>query len=76
MYSCDTVQAANGRELLLELSSAGLVTSVTDPMGRTWDYGYNSSDQLTSVTDPAGNETAYAYGAGSSPATRCWPATC
>lgn len=66
---CDVVTAANGRALTEGFSSAGLVTSVTDPLDRTWTYGYNSSDQLTSATDPLGNETTYTYGSGSSGST-------
>lgn len=45
------------------LSANGLVTSVTDPMSRTWAYGYTGGD-LTSVTEPLGNKTTYSYGAG------------
>jgi RHS repeat-associated protein len=62
--SCDTITSASGRTLTSGLNSAGLVTSVTDPMGRTWSYGYTGSD-LTKVTDPMGNVTTYSYGQGS-----------
>ena len=67
--SCDTITAPVGsgqtaRTLVLGLSSDSsgnsLVSSVTDPMGRTWTYGY-SGDHLTSVTDPLGNVTTYTY---------------
>lgn len=60
--SCDTVTAADGRALVIALNSAGLITSVTDPLDRTWTYAYNSSDDLTSVTDPMSRVTSYTYG--------------
>ena len=66
--SCQTITAASGRALILGYSGAsdtGQVTSVTDPMGRTWTYGYNTSGQLTTVTAPMANKTSYTYGAGS-----------
>jgi RHS repeat-associated protein len=63
-WQCNTVTAASGRALVLGLNTAGLVTSVTDPMGRRWLYGYSGGD-LTSVTDPMSNVTSYTYGAGS-----------
>jgi RHS repeat-associated protein len=65
--SCETITAASGRALILGWSGtgdAGQITSVTDPMNRTWAYGYTSSD-LTSVTDPMSNKITYSYGAGS-----------
>jgi YD repeat-containing protein len=65
--SCETITAASGRALILGWNGAsdtGQITSVTDPMNRTWTYGYTSSD-LTSVTDPLSNKTTYTYGAGS-----------
>ena len=61
---CEQVTAASGRALTLGYNSSNLVTSVTDPMGRQWSYGYTGSD-LTSAIDPMGNTTSYAYGAGS-----------
>ena len=62
--SCDTVTAASGRTLVIGLNANGLITSVTDPLGRTWAYGYTGAD-LTSVTDPMSNKTTYTYGQGS-----------
>ena len=65
--SCQTITSASGRALILGYSGAsdtGQVTSVTDPMNRTWTYGYTGSD-LTSVTDPMTNKTTYTYGPGS-----------
>jgi trimeric autotransporter adhesin len=61
---CDTITAASGRALVIGYNASNLVTSVTDPMGRTWAYGY-TADDLTTVTDPLGNKTTYTYGAGS-----------
>jgi len=62
--TCQTITSAAGRSLVIGSNTGGLVTSVTDPMGRRWAYGYTGSD-LTSVTDPMTNITTYAYGQGS-----------
>jgi trimeric autotransporter adhesin len=61
---CETVTAASGRALVIGSNSGGLVTSVTDPLGRRWTYAYTGSD-LTSVTDPMSRVTSYTYGVGS-----------
>jgi RHS repeat-associated protein len=63
--SCNTIKAASGRALVIGSNSAGLVTSVIDPMGRQWVYAYSTTDDLVSATDPMGNVTSYAYGQGS-----------
>ena len=62
--SCETITSASGRALVIGSNSSGLVTSVTDPLGRRWAYAYTGSD-LTSVTDPLSHVTTYTYGAGS-----------
>lgn len=67
--SCQTITAPVGtggtaRLLVIGSNSAGLVTSLTDPMGRRWTYAYNAASQLTSATDPMGHATSYTYGAG------------
>ena len=62
--TCTTITAASGRTLVLGYNSAGLVTSVTDPLANRWTYAYTGS-QLTTVTDPMANVTTYTYGAGS-----------
>ena len=74
--SCNTVTSASGRQLVIGSSASGLVTSVTDPRGNTWAYGYCanpgstcSSDDLVSVTDPLGNVTTYAYDSGNGTAS-------
>ena len=61
--SCETITAASGRTLVIGMDAAQLVTSVTDPLGREWKYGYSAGDLVT-VTDPMGNATTYTYGAG------------
>jgi RHS repeat-associated protein len=66
--SCQTITSASGRALVLGYSGtadSGHITSATDPMNRTWTYGYTGA-QLTSATDPMTNKTTYTYGAGSS----------
>jgi RHS repeat-associated protein len=66
--SCTTVTSASGRALVIATNSAGAVTEVSDPLGRTWVYGYCSppnstcsAGDLVSVTDPRGNVTSYTY---------------
>ncbi|HEU6446659.1 MAG TPA: DNRLRE domain-containing protein [Gaiellaceae bacterium] len=39
------------------------LTKITDPTGRTYQYGYNAYGDLTSYTDPATKVTTYAYSA-------------
>jgi YD repeat-containing protein len=60
---CELITAASGRTLTLGYNSASEITSVTDPMGRQWAYGYTGSD-LTSATDPMSNKNSYTYGSG------------
>jgi len=62
--TCQTITSASGRALTIGSNAAGLVTSVTDPIGHRWTYTYTGSD-LTKATDPLGNATSYTYGAGS-----------
>jgi RHS repeat-associated protein len=66
--TCDTITAPVGtggtaRTMTVGYNGSGLVTSVTDPMGREWQYGRTGSD-LTSVTDPMSNVTSYTYDSG------------
>jgi YD repeat-containing protein len=73
---CDTVTSASSRALVIAHNSAGRVTSVIDPLGRSWTYAYcaspsstcNSGD-LVSATDPLGNVTSYDYDATNSNTT-------
>jgi trimeric autotransporter adhesin len=67
-HSCDTIVAASGRGLVIGLDSTGQVTTVTDPLGRQWTYGYSGCTtagpgvcDLTSATDPMTNTTSYTY---------------
>ena len=65
--SCETVTSPSGRAMVIGWSGSsesGFISSVTDPMGRTWRYGYDANDNLTSVTDPMGNVTSYSYDTG------------
>ena len=71
--SCMTVTSASGRSLVIGSNSSGRVTSVTDPLGRTWTYTYCSppsstcsSGDLVSVTDPRTKVTTYTYDQGNS----------
>jgi RHS repeat-associated protein len=44
-------------------NSSGLLTTATDPFGRTLQFTYNSSNKLSSVTDPLGRTTTFQYDA-------------
>ncbi len=44
----------NGRTTSITTAAGGLITAITDPMGRTYTLGY-ASTFLTSITDPLGN---------------------
>jgi RHS repeat-associated protein len=37
------------------------ITRVTDPVGRSLTFSYDSSDRITSITDPIGRAVNYAY---------------
>jgi RHS repeat-associated protein len=54
-----------GRALNLTYDSPqvffGHILKITDPIGRTVQYGYDSSDRLTTVTDVNNGVTTYAY---------------
>jgi RHS repeat-associated protein len=67
--SCETVTSASGRTLVIA-SSSNRITTVTDPLGRTWRYSYCSptdaacsTGDLISVTDPRGKVTSFEYDA-------------
>jgi len=71
--SCLTVTSASGRALVIASNASGLVTSVIDPLGRTWTYTYCappsstcSANDLVSVTDPMSNVTSFTYDQGNS----------
>ena len=52
----------SGRELVLTYT-AGRITEIRDPLGRTVRYGYDSNRRLETVTDLAGGVTRYTYNA-------------
>ncbi|MEI7956545.1 MAG: hypothetical protein WCJ66_15370 [Verrucomicrobiota bacterium] len=43
----------------------GQTTSITDPLGHSMSYGYDSVGRLSSVTNPKGDSTTYTYDANS-----------
>lgn len=62
-----SVTDAVGRSIGIEYNGNGLVSRVTDPLGRHWNYEYTASAlglQLTSVTDPLDNVVRYTFQAG------------
>jgi RHS repeat-associated protein len=74
--SCTTISSASGRALVIAKNSSSLVTSVIDPIGRTWTYTYCSppsstcsTNDLISVTDPMSRVTSFTYDTGSSNAS-------
>ncbi len=60
-----SVGEENGRRITFLYSGVApdLIESVTDPLGRTVQYGYDALQRLISVTDPAGGITQYGYDA-------------
>lgn len=69
--SCTTVSAASGRSLVLALDGSNRITTVTDPLNRSWSYAYCappsstcSTGDLVSVTDPRGKVTSFTYDQG------------
>ena len=60
----ESITDSQGRTITVARDSAtGHIGSVTDPTGRSWLYGYDSSGDLSSVTDPEGKITGYEYDA-------------
>jgi RHS repeat-associated protein len=45
----------------MSYNPSGLLTSVTDPYGRSLQFVYNASNKLSSVTDPLGRTTTFQY---------------
>lgn len=45
-------------------ANTNLITQMTDPAGRTYQYGYDSSYNLTTYTDAASKTTQYSYDGG------------
>lgn len=58
----ETVTDSSGRKLSLSYSGNRIV-GVTDPIGRTVSYGYDSAGNLVDVTDVAGGDTHFGYDA-------------
>jgi YD repeat-containing protein len=55
-----SVGEPGGRRLTFSYNGS-LISQVTDPIGRTVQYGYDSSSRLISVTDPSGRITQCGY---------------
>jgi RHS repeat-associated protein len=60
-YGISAIVAPDGRALDLVCGAGGHITSVTDPLSRSWSYSYDAAGNLASVTDPANHTTHYAY---------------
>ena len=39
--------------------TGGVITSITDPLSRTWNLSYNGSEELATITYPALGMTSY-----------------
>jgi len=57
-----------GREVQISWANVGSssepkwrIVAITDPIGRVWQYEYDSEGNLWKVTDPAGRTTTYGY---------------
>jgi RHS repeat-associated protein len=57
-----TVADPAGRQLTFTYTGTH-VTGVTDPMGRTWSYDYDSGGNLVTATDPMGRTWSFTYDA-------------
>lgn len=51
----------NDHTTLYTYDGRGLLTSATDPLGRTTAYAYDNAGRLTSVKDPTQRTTTFAY---------------
>jgi RHS repeat-associated protein len=61
---------SSGQSLTLAYNAAGLISTITDSVGRTTTYNYDPTNQyLTSVVDFDGRTTSYTYDTGSNPTT-------
>lgn len=60
VVNCSTITDPGDRTITLVNMSSGLVSEVIDPVGNTWDLGYDDGN-LTSITDPDSNETTFGY---------------
>lgn len=54
------IKDANGNEQNITYSNSR-ITSISDPVGRSVTFSYNSYNQLTGITDPAGRTVSYQY---------------
>lgn len=54
----DKITHTNGKFIQLTWGTNGRVTTLKDPSGNNWVYGYNTAGMLTSVTSPVGSGTA------------------
>ena len=56
---------SSGQTMQIGYNSAGRITSVTDPVGRVTQYGYDANNEhLLTVTDFDGEVTTYTYSLG------------
>ena len=42
-------------------SPAGLISSIADPLGNTWNFQYDSNNRMVQKTDPSNNPVSYTY---------------
>lgn len=59
--SLESVTLAGARSLNFSHNQRGLITAVTDPMGRTWRYDYDEAWNLVSAVTPANLKTTFSY---------------
>jgi RHS repeat-associated protein len=71
-----SITDSNGNTVTITLNPAQplQVTQVTDPIGRTLTFNYDSSNRITSITDPIGRSVQYNYNTQGTLATMTDPA--
>ena len=72
-----SITDSNGNTVTITLNPAQplQVTQVTDPVGRSLTFNYDSSNRITSITDPIGRSVQYTYNTQGTLATMTDPAS-
>ena len=57
----EAVRNNSGRALAIQTDAEGRVTAVSDPLGRTWTYGYDAAGDLVLSSAPGRGKTLLTY---------------
>jgi RHS repeat-associated protein len=58
-----SVTGFDGETSKISYSAAGLISSIADPLGNTWNFQYDSNNRMVQKTDPSNNVVSYTYDA-------------